>query len=225
MSATPPAQQVFADPQVAALAEAAARGDVAKVRALAPTTDLNARGDRGVTPLQFAMLSRNPAGFEALLRAGADPTRNDEAGDTVVHYAALADDPRYLRLLLDHGTKPDLANAREGRSPLYEALAGHRHEQLRMLLQAKADPDFRSPLGDTPLLFAARIGDLDAVLILLEAGADPAARNRQDVSFQTYLNMGPPGTALSELARAQRQRIADWLQSHGQKVELREALH
>ena len=50
-------------------------------------------------------------------------SKTDAEGDTVVHVAAGADDPVYLKVLLDHGVDPNTPNARTGEVPLVKVLS------------------------------------------------------------------------------------------------------
>src|SRR5580700_268650 len=60
---------------------------------------------------------------------------------------------------------------------------------LRALLKQKVDVNVPDVEGMTPLIWAAHNDDLDAVKLLLSAGANPKLANRYDI------------TALSEAAR------------------------
>src|SRR5690606_17367180 len=72
----PMTQQTFSDPVAAHLAQAAKSGDAARIRELvAGGANPNAHGNNGTTMLEWAMLQQSRAGFEALLAAGADPSR------------------------------------------------------------------------------------------------------------------------------------------------------
>ncbi|MBZ5526212.1 MAG: ankyrin repeat domain-containing protein [Acidobacteriia bacterium] len=70
---------------------------------------------------------------------------------------------------------------------------------IRRLIEAGANPNFRNPDAETPLMFAAEAGHVHAVQALLEAGADPAAKN----------SLGE--TALVLARRRQYQRIVSLL--------------
>src|SRR3569833_3695906 len=66
------ANQAFADPRTAELAAAAASGDPGRVTALVRSgANVNARGDKNVTLLQWALLNESTAGMEALFVVGA----------------------------------------------------------------------------------------------------------------------------------------------------------
>jgi len=206
---------VFPDPDAGALAEAAADGDSARIRELVRAgADPNARGDKGVNLLQWALLNRSKPGLAGLLAAGADPGPPDSSGATVIHYAALANDPGYLDVLLHHRADPNARDGVTGRTPLMSALMGNREVQFRALLDAGAKPDLADRMGNSSLHVAAKINAFERVLQLLEAGADPTARNQQGYTFQGYL-YGTPASVMSEEGRRRREAVTVWLRDHG----------
>ena len=207
------ARIVFTDPRVAELAEAVADGDTLRIRDLAAGVDLSTRGDKHVTLLQWALLNRSFAGMKALLDAGADPTQSGMDSDTVVHMAAMANDATYLTELLARGVNPNVRNPESGAGPLRAALMGERGEQFRALLAAGADPDLADRLGNTPLHVAGQINEPERALDLLNAGADPMARNAQGVTFQRYLFMTRAALLNAETRRS-REAVEAWLTTH-----------
>jgi uncharacterized protein len=213
------AQDVFTDPLVFPLAEAVTRGDGQRVAKLtAEGVDVNVRGDKGINLLQWALLHRSKAGLAALLDAGANPAQADDAGTTVVHLAAMANDPAYLEILLARGTDPNTSNGVTGKASLVAAMMSERAEQFGMLLKAGADPGHVDRMGNTPAHDAAKINEPWRVLTLLVEGAPPEARNRQGMTFQTYL-FQTPDKVLSDEARRGRIAVVEWLRSHDVPVE------
>jgi ankyrin repeat protein len=210
--------EVFASPAVAELASAVARGDSTQVKTLAPRTGVAARGDQDVTLLQWAVLNRSNAGLLALLEAGADPSQPGTGGATVVHLAAMADDPTYLRTLLANGADPNVAHAATGATPLMSAVLGEREPQFRQLMAARADLARTDQHGNTVLHVAAKANDSARLLDLLRAGADARALNHQGVSFQRYLAL-TPSRVLNEVSRQRRAEIVHWLTTHGIEVD------
>jgi len=79
-----------------------------------------------------------------------------------------------VRKLLAEGVSPN-ATRSSGASALAYAVAGRHIEVVRLLLEARADPD-RTSFGMTPLFLAAENGDLQTIEVLLKAGADVNAR-------------------------------------------------
>jgi len=213
------ASQAFSSPAAAELAQAAADGDAARVRALvAAGADANARGERGISVLQWALYQRSVDGLRALLAAGADPAQGADDGATVLQLAAMAEDPRYLRALLDARVDPNLPNTVTGAGALAMALMAERPEHFAALLAAGADPGRADRLGNTPLHVAAKINEFGHALTLLRAGADPNARNAQGATFQRYMFMSPD-RLLNARTRGERDAVSAWLREHGVAVE------
>jgi ankyrin repeat protein len=213
------ANQAFSDSRTAELAAAAASGDVERVNALVRSgTKLNARGDKNVTLLQWALLHKSTAGMEALLAAGADPTEPGMDNDTVVHLAAMANDPKYLELLLKHGADPNAHNGVTRATPLVSALMGERETQFHALLAAGADPNAADRTGNTPLHQAAKVNEPQRVLELLKAGANPNAANTTGATFQHFLFRAPDKVVTPEVRRG-REAVRDWLRMHHIPIE------
>jgi ankyrin repeat protein len=89
--------------------------------------DVNLPGSTGdnwdATPLQHAILARQPAAVRRLLDRGADPNRG--AGPASVKPLLLAagdTDPAILKLLLTHGADPTIADE-NGATPLSRAVS------------------------------------------------------------------------------------------------------
>lgn len=208
------AHKAFSDPQVASLAEATASGDVNRIRDLvARGVSVNSRGDHGMNLLQWSVLNKSSQGLAALLDIGADPTQADDSGDTVVRFAAMANDPIYLQILLTHHIDPNIPQRISGETPLASALLGNRDRQFAMLLRAGADLGRTDRMGNTALHVAAKINAFDRVMDLLEAGAPPNAINRQHCTFQCYLFMTPTDI-LTKSAHEQQSMVVMWLEAH-----------
>ncbi len=213
------APAAFSDASAAALAEAVANDDADAVRAqVRAGADPNARGDDGVNLLQIAMLAGAKEAFKALLDNGADPNAPGLGGATAMHGAAIADDPAYLEIALARRGDPDARHGETQATPLAGATGPRTDAQFRMLLAAGANPDLADRTGNTPLHKAAMINAGDHVLALLEAGADPRARNTQDATFQRYF-FKTPASRLNAAARANRERVVAWLQAHDVALE------
>jgi len=218
------ASEVYQDPAVVQLAEAAARGDRQAVAKLVQQgVDVNAQGDLDTSVLQWAFWNKSIDGMQALLEAGADPALMDNKGHTVMHYGASIDDPSLLQALLDAGASPEVRDSR-GQTPIFDAILHDRALQFRALLAAGADLNAQGTIGeglvetgDRPLHHAASV-NVDFVLTLLEAGADPRAVDGLGSTFQTVLNMRNEAVASDEFIEL-KQKIETWLVEHGVELE------
>jgi ankyrin repeat protein len=217
MSATaidPTSTMPFHDPAVVPLANAVAEGDAARIRALAPSTDLAARGDDQVTLLEWAIWNQKPASLSALLEAGADAAEPGMDGETVAHMAAMVDDPQYLQILISHAAPVDVVSAHGGRTPIFRAVQSRRGAQFDLLVKAGADVRRTDSMGNSLLHVAAQVNDAGRVLQLLQLGVDPAAVDSRGNTFQAALFSGSDARLNAE-GRQSRQKVRDWLAANG----------
>ncbi len=210
-------KSIFPDPSLEKMARAIAEGDRAQIRALAPTTNLSGHGDKNVTLLEWAIYSRSTEALAALLEAGADPTEPGIDDDTVVHMAATVNDPKYLKVLIDHKAPIDTPNPSK-RTPLFDAVLHKRAEQTSLLIDAGADIHHRDRMGDSLLHVAAIGNNSDDVIRLLHLGVDPSLTNAQHVTFQSAF-FETPEKILNAKAKEGRQAVREWLKAHGIPVE------
>lgn len=133
--------------------------------------DVNAASDLGVTPLLLACTNANAAVAGALLKAGARPDRALPTGETPVMTAARTGNADLVAALLSHGADLHTAEPVQAQTALMWAVSEKHGRVVRLLLEHGADLHARSKGGFTPLLFAARTGDLESAGLLLAAGA------------------------------------------------------
>ena len=156
-----------------ALLWAAHRDDADVVELLLEAgADVNAADDHGVTALQRAAENASPAMVDRLLAAGADVDAAQTSGLTALMIAARTGDVRVLNRLLAHGADVDAVTAETRSTALMWAVAESHPDGVRALLAAGADARASTAAGFTPLLFAARNGDLEMARLLLDAGVD-----------------------------------------------------
>jgi len=216
MLAQAAASEVFQDPDEARLADAVAIGERQTISALAEQgVDVDACGEIGVSLLHWAFFHRSIDGMLALLSAGASPASGDIYGNTVLHYAAMAEDPTFLDALLAAGVDPDLCNREVRETPLSLAIKHGREPQCRALLAAGANLEAQDVMWNRPLHIAAGTGDLAQVLMLLEAGADPYARNRDGASFMDLIDAGIDTPEFREA----KGKVEAWLEAQGVQLE------
>jgi ankyrin repeat protein len=149
---------------------AAASGNLDAVTALLDGgADANAKESvRHLTPVMFAAASNRAGVLQLLAKRGADL----KATSKVTDLAALSKDPAALREFTvgnppppgepPQGGRSGPAGGGRGRGPQTPGV--DRNYQLNELVAAQG--------GLTPLLLAAREGHVDAVKVLLDAGAD-----------------------------------------------------
>lgn len=147
--------------------------------------DVNGLGwnSRGGTPLHTAAGSNRIDIAVALLNAGADATRRDGSGGTVLHSAARSSgDPLALMsLLIDAGAELNALDD-DGRAALHIALERDRPVAFGRLLELGADPDAGVPVDpvncerwNTALFF--RRADAATVAGCIGEGLEVGARS------------------------------------------------
>ena len=103
-----------------------------------------------------------------------------EQGGAALREAALTQDPDTVRVLLEAGADPNVADDILRETPLHIAAARQEVEVVRLLLEAGADPAPLDGDGHAALHIAAFRGLPDNVAALLAAGADPLQRDAED---------------------------------------------
>lgn len=130
--------------------EAAALGDVARLRTLAAAEPaaVAVAGADGFPPIHLAAHFGRADAVRALLELGADVAQRSTNG---------------------------LAN-----TPLHAAAAGGQDATVALLVEAGAPVDARDAQQNTPLMIAAANGLVESVRLLLARGADGGARNHEE---------------------------------------------
>jgi ankyrin repeat protein len=143
--------------------------DVAALRTLVRSANVNERDKRGATPLLYAAAYGSSEAMRVLVNAGAEVNASNDFGATPLMWAIT--EPEKVRLLLAHGAEVN-ARSKMGRTPLWLAAA---HDgasaTVKMLLDRGADLGVRDDRQSTPLLAATASNDLASVRLLLEKGA------------------------------------------------------
>jgi ankyrin len=193
--------------------------------------NVNAGNDLGVTPLLVASSNASAPMVDRLLAAGANPNTVSVGGETPLLVASRAGNAAVVKALLAKGAQVNAKEPVRGQTPLMWAVANRRDEATRVLIAAGADVHARSVVtpreyqtgsryvayddvrfvvkiedgGFTPLLFAARSGDVASADLLLAAGAkvdDPAPTGASPLIVATH-------SGNSDVARLFLERGAD----------------
>lgn len=134
--------------------------------------DANAANDFRMTPLSEACTNGSPTLVRLLLKGGASPNLPVATGETPLMTCARTGSVEAVRTFVEFGATVNAAEPNESQTALMWAVAEHHPEVVKALIEAHADLTARSKQGFTALHFAARVGDLDCVKLLLAAGVD-----------------------------------------------------
>jgi ankyrin repeat protein len=164
--------------------------------------DVDSKTDLGVTPLWLACQNGSARTVQALVAGGADVSAALVSGETMLMRAAWTGNVDVVKLLLKGGAAVNAKENGRGQTALMWAVSQRNSEVARILVEHGADIHARSTTGFTPLLFAARVGDVESARLLLDAGAAvndvmppskndrPRAASRRDVDG-TCRYLGP----------------------------------
>jgi len=100
------------------------------------------------------------------------------------------------------GFSPTLHAAALGEARLADAVERQDKAQFRALLAQKADPNIAQPDGTTALHWAARLGDVEAVQLLLKAGAHAKTANRYGATPLSLAALAGNGPVIDEILKA-----------------------
>ena len=164
--------------------------------------NVSAANRDGATPLLLAAENGNAAMLEALIKAGADPNAPlTKYADTALMMAARTGKTDAIKVLLDHGANVNAKETWGDTTALMWAVSERHPDAVKILMARGADANARSkfvpsttgrgfegttpvaaqanqPAEEhasgllTPLMFAAREGDLESARLFVAAGAD-----------------------------------------------------
>ncbi len=161
---------------------------------LSHKADLNAVNNDGLTPLWAATSHKDLKMVQMLLAGGANPNAGvkDRGWNTALTEAITGDQVEIVQALLTAGADPNAESPYLqnfiGRTPLSHAAEKNDPKLVKLLLDAKADPNRGT--NNAPLLLAVLKKDIPTAQLLLEHGADPNVQGQ--VQIQTDFETTQP---------------------------------
>jgi len=177
----PAARRAPADqegPSDSPLIRALEQRDLAHIRELLQSGASANQKDRfGMTPLAVAISLHNSDFAELLVLKGADVELTADNGASPLMTAAWYCDLGTARILLEHGAKVNHSD-RDGETALGSAADACRSaDMIKLLVASRAQVNAKTNRARTPLIIAAFNGNESAVRELVQAGADPNAKD------------------------------------------------
>lgn len=178
------AENYFESREQVELAQAIGRNDIRGIdAAVAKGANVNGIGREEMTPLAWAFSKQKKESFKRLLEKGADPNfktkkiawNND--GQSVMQFAALSEDPDYLRWALQHGGNPNGPDLFPGKTIIFTAIRNRRPQNVEILAKEGADINRQDKAGFTPIMMAHYDTQYDLVFLLMKLGADLSKRH------------------------------------------------
>ena len=165
----------------AQIADAAMRGDSAKVRQLLKQgADVNAAQGDGMTALHWAAQRGDLAEAKMLLYAGARLEATTRNGSyTPLHLASRVGKVGVIKALVQAGANANAVTTSGGATPLHFAAGQGNPDAITALVDggAKVDaPD--AAWGETPLMWASAANRVAAVQVLIAKGANVKAASK-----------------------------------------------
>lgn len=130
--------------------------------------------------------AKNNVGVSAMLRIGVDPKKKDVNGNTALMISASQGDLQSFKDLMAYGADVNAQNKQGMTALLYALRANNRDLVKEILTLNDTDVNISNVLGQSPLYWAAYIGDDIVVNALLTLGAD---YNKKTNNSQTALQI------------------------------------
>jgi ankyrin repeat protein len=164
------------------------------IRALADYgADMNARNAKdGYAPLHFAARNaHNSEIVDILIKAGAEIDAKDKYGYTPLMLALRKNDayPDIAIALIKYKADVNAVFPENSSTPLMMALSDFlstKPKVIQALTDYGADVNAKNIGGMTPLMFAAKYSSQEIVRMLLKAGADIAAKDKDNKTAENF---------------------------------------
>lgn len=147
--------------------------------------DLNRQDEHGLTPLIAISRYNDMEIVKLLVTAGANMDSVNVDNNTALMYAAHYGNIDVFNYLLKNGANPNIVN-KSGHTAI-DLVLENIISADSLLLTAEFI-NHQDDEGDTPIIRSLRIGNEDAVLLLVEKGADVFIQNKKGESVLSILD-------------------------------------
>jgi ankyrin repeat protein len=128
---------------------------------------VNIKDSRQFSPLTIAAAAGSDKIIELLVNAGAD-LKTETYGLTSLMFAISAKKLDTVRLLVKLGAPVNQVSSMSGQTALFSAIYSANSEMVQALIDLKANVNFKTKDGETPIK-AAQKGDQDDLIAILKA--------------------------------------------------------
>ena len=197
------------------LRDAVRQGDIEQIKkAIAQGVDVNTTFNfaaynnmKNVRPtvLMYAAAQGNLQVMDLLLKAGADSTLKDNKNKTALHYAAWTGNIAAIEYLLNNSTLKDNNNYLE-KAIIIAVAQKNNVSLLKQIQNPRQYLNSAVEFGLTPLMIAARRGNIEAIRAFIDLGSDLEVENRNG---NTALNIASMSYRQNEGVRVLLQNGAD----------------
>ena len=131
---------------------------------------VNVKDTRQFTPLTTAAAAADEETTKVLVKAGAD-LKAETYGLTPLMFAVASRKIPIVKLLVELGAPVDQVSSMSGQTALFSAIYAGNAEMVQAIIDLKANVNFRTKDGDTPIKAAQKGDQTDIIELLKAAGA------------------------------------------------------
>ena len=175
----------------------------------------NTANDFRMTPLSEACTNTSASIVRLLLKSGAHPDTPIATGETPLMTCAKTGSADAVRLLVEYGAGVNAKEPAQNQTALMWAAAERHPNVVKALIESHADLKAHTKQGFTAMHFAARVGDLESIKLLLAAGVDVNILTQAESEGGARNSGGSGYTPLLVAAMRAQVETALYLLDHG----------